>query len=802
MFYKNTTSAISFNKKFPIVLGNEARTKFYVFPNTNSLLKNACTELSNSILRVSGTEIPILEEDFNNVKDFNVFFFFTIDEFPAVKQMFPYETDYVINNDGYAVMTYNGNAYVFSSVPNGVFYGAMAMLEYSIPIIWANGFNTESEISSKLDNIYAFLNFYEKPYFELRGWNFYSETDADNGVDLPMACVVGKNKCNTKMGFYDKRFKNYALNAFGVLPQGFSLNFDSLISSRPEFFMTDVDGEPKSSVGNISFLNYYRHDVAELCAEKYLSMLKECDDYVDYVLDFKVPNDVYFYMVENGVVVSEQPFYCDDGTTILPYELEYKSTVYWNFVNRVIKIIAKQYPNIKIKCTAINYAELCPKIKIDSHIIVCIPTYTLDGHMRIDSDNIPKSQKKILDNIKNWCGNCDFVVINEYWQSFNGEIYSRPNLYIVQANLRQYYLWGVKGIVPDTFVSNTQYFDSCRFYNMNGIYFWVTNKLMWNFDADIETLIQQYCDMAYGKASVEMQKYYELIQKGWDSRDSLVVYQTTGDIYIKEFIIKAGIVGLVKETLNKALQKKLTPLIRNKIQSIQDVFYEEVDKYSYIPNEDAVFKKTNIGIDKLLSNEILDYKNNTNSPWNCAGEINIFKDCNNLEDYDPKANLCVKLLYDDSYLYFGYTVYDDLLSDDYKISSKGIPILNREDGTIVKSVAELYVGADSDVKEKYCAYISGVLYKSKSRFFINEGAPEEFVPSKAFREAFYSHYDKNPQNRYYFHVQAIPFIDLGCSIDDIKPYGSIVYYSNRYGRAGWKGNGLWAKACFSDFYLE
>lgn len=802
MYYKNVIDAISLNKKFPMVLNGEARTKFYIFPNTNSIIKSACEELSKSIFRVTGAKIPIIEQDFNDVNETNVFFFFTIDEFSIVKQMFPYEAEYVFDNDGYAAMTYNGNAYIFSSVSSGVFYGAMSMLEYSIPIIWVNGFNAESEISTKLDKIFAFLNFYEKPYFELRGWNFYFKNDADIGVDLPMACVIGKNKCNTKMGKYDKKFNDYALSAFGVLPAGFSLNFDSLINTRPEFFMTDVDGEPKSCVDNISFLNYYRYEVTELCAEKYLSMLKENREYADFILDFKVPNDFYFHMVESGKVVSEQPFKCDDGTMVFPGEPEYKSTVYWTFLNRVVKIIAKQYPNIKIKCTAINYAELCPKIKIDNHIIVCIPTYTLDCHLKIDSENIPNSQKKILDNIKNWCKNCDFVVINEYWQSFNGEIYSRPNLYVVQSNLRQYYLWGVKGIVPDTFVDSAKNFDSCKFYNMNGIYFWVTNKLMWNFDADIKTLIQQYCDMAYGKASIEMQKYYELIQRGWDSRDSSVVYQTTGDVYIREFIIKAGIVGLVKEILNKALHKKLTPTVRNKIQSIQDVFYEEVDKYSNIPNEDAVFKKTSVGIDELLSSEMLDYKRNANSPWNWAGEIKIFKDCNNLKDYDANAKLSVKLLYDDSYLYFGYTVYDDLLTDDYKVSSKGIPILSREDGTIVKSVAELYIGVDADVKERYYAYISGILYKSKSRFFVNEGAPEEFVPSEVFREAFFTHYDKNPQNRYYFHVQAIPFLDLECSIEDIKPYGSIVYYSNRYGRAGWKGNGLWAKACFSDFCLE
>ena len=72
---------------------------------------------------------------------------------------------------------------------------------------------------------------------------------------------------------------------------------------------------------------------------------------------------------------------------------------------------------------------------------------------------------------------------------------------------------------------------------------------------------------------------------------------------------------------------------------------------------------------------------------------------------------------------------------------------------------------------------------------------------RGFREAFYCHYDCDPQKRYYFHVQAIAFDDLGVSCDTARPYGSFVYYTDRYGRTGWKGNALWCKPNFSEFRL-
>jgi len=51
---------------------------------------------------------------------------------------------------------------------------------------------------------------------------------------------------------------------------------------------------------------------------------------------------------------------------------------------------------------------------------------------------------------------------------------------------------------------------------MNALTFWLYGKLSWNPDADIPALIVKFCDKYYGGASLHMQEYYRLLEKGWN----------------------------------------------------------------------------------------------------------------------------------------------------------------------------------------------------------------------------------------------------------------------------------------------
>lgn len=792
------------NRKFFITANGQARTKFYVQPDCAKAIKTAAEELVKTIKHVSGADIPIEIKRFEEVETKNGIFFTLVEDFPILKEWFPYETKFVEGGEGFAVKTKGGNCYIFASLPRAVFFGAMTMIENSCRVIWSRGKEGEEEMVIPQKTIYAFTNFYDKPYFEIRSWHACGMGIHGKKLDPPTMKMFGKNKINGKQELFEDEYMNYGVMPSGVWPFNGILDFDDMMEDHPEYFMPGFDGKPKPKVHCNSFLNYYRQDVADLVANRYLNILKEYPEYVNYLLTLKAPDDWHFYMIdENGNLLHKLPFTADDGTIVYPEEPEYKSTVYWNFVNRVVRQIAKVYPTISISKVAYQYCEICPKIELDEHIRVCIAPITLSSHDSFTSPKLSENGKRIFKNIKKWCEKCKYVSIYEYWQCFNGAIYSRPNVYIVKEHLREYYRLGVRSISPEGRVDEANALGEDLHYDMNEMYYWITNRLMWNFDLNIGAMKENFCEIVYGNASEEMLRYYDLIEKGWMERDAYVIYSTGGDVYTKEFIINAGVADEIQGTLDKALTKKLTHVQRRKIQAIHNVVFAEIEKYSKLINEDAIFERTDVGVEQLLSQNQLDYLGNPASEWNRAGEIRVFKNYNTYEDYDPQAKFSTKLLYDDKYMYFGYTVYDDMLAGgENKLSEEGIPVLFREDGTQVLSYAELYIGGNSYNMSKYFGYISGIRHERKKSFYVNTDAPEKLPVSKNFKEAFFVHYDENPAKRYYFHVQAVPFSDIEVSLETALPYGSLVYYSDRYGRVGWKGNGLWAKQGFSPYTLK
>ncbi len=794
--------AQSMNKKFALVVGNQPRTEFYVMPNCHSAVITAAKELVQTIKHISDVEIPLFVKDFGEVNTKNAIFFATLSEYSILTEWFPDETEFVADCDGFALRIKDNNLYIFGSRPAGVFFGAMDMIERSAKVVWSRGKHGEEECVIKQSNIYAICNYYDKSYFDVRAWHACGMGEHGEKLSPSTMKMFGKNKVNGKNELYEEEYINYGISPAGILPYNGLLYFDDLIDEHPEYFMLDFDGKPKKNRHNDSFLNYYREDVAELCANRFIEMLNNYPEFRDRRLKIKAPDDSHFYMVdEDGALLHEKPFTCDDGTVVYPEEAEYQSTVYYNFVNRIVKKVTAVYPNVTFFKSAYQYCELCPKIDLDPRVIVAICPLTMDMHTPLSSPNCPKGSLEVLENIKKWVKKCNSVWIYEYWQCFKGNIYSRPNVYVVQENLKTYYQLGVKGIDPEGLVDCANACGESLHYDMNEMYYWITNKLMWNFELLIPGLERQFCEIVYGKAANDMFRYYELIEKGWNEKEGYVFWATGGDLYIKEFIIKAGIADDVKDALEKALSRDLTDVQKRKISAIKKVVFAEIDKYSKIVNEDAVFNYTDVGIENLLSQEMLAYFNNEKSPWNSAGEIKVFKDYNTFEDYSSESNLAVKLLYDKDYLYFGFTVYDDMLvKGEYDTTFKHCPLLKRADGTVVKSYSETYVGASMFNMSRYYGYISGL--RPDAQFYVNEGEPVLQPMTKGFREAFYVHVGENPKDRYYFHVQAIAFNDIGCSLETAMPFGSLVYYTNRYGRTGWKGNGLWAKHSFSEFKLK
>ena len=228
---------------------------------------------------------------------------------------------------------------------------------------------------------------------------------------------------------------------------------------------------------------------------------------------------------------------------------------------------------------------------------------------------------------------------------------------------------------------------------------------------------------------------------------------------------------------------------------------KELDKYENFVKESA--SVVYVQGEDLLSEKALDYVDNKDSAWNKAIPLYVLRNYQTMEFYPKEAKFSCRILYDRKNIYFGYTIFDDSIVKVENMADGQFKIF-REDGSEAVSYAETYIGGNHLNQEKYFGYISGWQKERgyNGQFYQNEGNAEPVPHPDGLKDVKFCKLSDKKEERYYFHVQVIPIEGLESTFDTFMPYGSFVYYTNRFGRAGWMGYGLWSKANFSEFKLQ
>lgn len=692
--------------------------------------------------------------------------------------------------------------------PSDVYFGAADVLEKNSDIVFARGAKGEDAAFTPADSFeITYYGYKECSPFEYRTFNICGVgSEGLSHADGGTAQYLSLNKINATAHYFDERWRIYGLTGSALHCAEIN-NLDGLIDKHPDYFMTAADGSPMKALGgHSSYLNYYSEGAAVALAERLVSFTDKTDRRSGVM--WVMPDDPYFYMLRGGVRLHEQPFTADDGTVVYPHEKRYKSTVYFNFVNRVAKYAVRLGGDVRFSVFAYLYSETAPATNVDPHVrVIVAPISTNERYSYIDERD--DSNGDIRRNIEKWAEKTDNLGIYTYWLSFKGDIYSRPSLGTVKENLLWFRSLGIKEIIAE---SKTDCSDgerlteeqrACRtFYDMNEAYIWAVQKLMWDPSSDVNGLLRRFARSVYKECADDMLEYFSLIQEGWDKSGGTVWYNTGGDIYYLQFVIGAGIADKVKKTVEKAARKARTPSVIRKTRAIEQVVREQLERYSGFVREEAFVKYCGEGESRILSAAALDYMNNPDSVWNGAVPLRVLRDFDTFAFYPEQTRFSCRMLYDDRNIYIGYTVFDDRLAKVEK-SADGTTRAYRADGSEVISYAETYIGSNILNQSVYYGYISGFysMRDAEGEFYENSGLPVRIPLPDGVKDVKFVKADGDKDKRYYFHVQVIPLESLGTSVENFRPYGSFVYYTDRYGRAGWMGYGLWSKQNFSPFTL-
>ena len=202
-------------------------------------------------------------------------------------------------------------------------------------------------------------------------------------------------------------------------------------------------------------------------------------------------------------------------------------TMIW-FVNQVADAIAEEFPKNFIHTFAYLYTRKAPRtLRPRPNVIVRLcPIETCFSHpletceFAVDGIDVEETSARtfkraknpFIHDLANWGKLCDHLYIWDYTTNFANYLQPFPNLNAMKANLLLYKQMGVTGVFEQGNYAPGQ----CSAFGALKIY--LTAKLLWNPDTDMERHIEEFLVGYYGEAAVEpLREYLALLQLAAES---------------------------------------------------------------------------------------------------------------------------------------------------------------------------------------------------------------------------------------------------------------------------------------------
>ncbi len=529
-----------------------AASHIVVAEGADELLTYAAEELAAHIKLVSGGEVPVTRTAVENSLPIVIG---TPDSVPELETLFADDLAWLRDlgdgdkvrwgDDGFAIRQRDGKLYIFGATARGALNGVYDFIEDNLGVIWTRADESIGTIYDEMPTIAITKTDYrEKSPFELRGWSMGNLSETNT--------LLSRNKLNTVMaGPWDSEGID-AMSSIGIEPFVSSHNVTWWLTNSPSYdpensaayFATPKDGDYPE--GEVKLVNVWSDLTAQCVADHVLAYL---DQYKEaYDLEYLGINMEDF---ANTIKFTEmdQPYEYAPGEFIQPNALNYFSTVWFSFMNKIADAVAEKYPDMKITSYAYGpysgsvywttikapacdladnlYATFCP-VEED----LCAPL----GESQDDFAN--RCAQDILD----WMDKTSHVqVYNYYGCCVMLPFYERPIWDRIQSDLQLYAANGLNGLVPEGAPDadigiyeadwywrknpselRAPYLRMSNLWTMNDMTFWLYSKLAWNPDEDVDALVEYYCDKVYDAASDEMQEYYRILELGWaDGRDTM-----------------------------------------------------------------------------------------------------------------------------------------------------------------------------------------------------------------------------------------------------------------------------------------
>ncbi|KAA3618390.1 MAG: DUF4838 domain-containing protein [Calditrichaeota bacterium] len=444
----------------------------------------------------------------------------------------------------------------------GVMYAVFSFLENELGCRWYTP--QVSSIPKRNNYIFNHLLHSESPSIRVRNDFYFEAFDPD---------WAARNKVNGAMGF---RKQPGGVEAYWSVHTFYRfMPPTEFYEKHPEYYSL-IDGKRIHDRAQLCLTN---DDVLEIVTARLRQTMK----------DF--PNNLIYSVSQNDW---RNPCQCSNCQAIVEKEGSEAGPLV-RFVNKVAERIETEFPDKFVGTLAYQYTRK-PLLHTRPRENVVIRLCSIECCFAHDFKNCPEN-KEFLSDLEGWAEISPHLYIWDYVVNFSHYILPYPNFNVLQSNIKTFKANKAIGIMEQgAYQSRGGEFAELRA--------WVIAKLLWNDNANVDEVIDDFMYGYYGRSGQFVREYLNLLHDQVTEETHIHLGLRPDDIlFTDQFIREAGKIFDRAETVaeNDLVRQRVElarlPLLylkckRHPVMAKYDGTY---DRFNYIVQREGITHFAEVG---------------------------------------------------------------------------------------------------------------------------------------------------------------------------------------------------------------
>ncbi|MEN8255208.1 MAG: DUF4838 domain-containing protein [Verrucomicrobiota bacterium] len=483
------------------VLFSEGNTDYQIVVDANASVgeKRAAGEIAKYLGEISGADFGIVNE--SGKADAEI----VVGHAAASKLIELPKPDG--KDEGFRIFNQGKRIFIVGGEEHGTLYGIYAFLEEFLGCRW---YTSKVAVVPERDSFgFDEIDIRQKPAIQFRSVDY---------VDYWLPEVAVPNKNNAQ--FHGTQASPYIEQMWLEHSFRFFVPADECFGTHPEYFSL-IDGERQKEVVRSDG----RKMGTQLCLTNPDVLKRSIEGLRKYIREH--PQYTVYNIAQND---NKNPCQCENCQKIVKREDAESGLMLW-FVNQVVEAVEDEFPGKRFATFAYQYTRQPPrKIRPHKDLIIVLCSIECDYSHPFDHPN----NVSFLEDLRNWQDLTDNILIWDYVVNFRHYFLPHPNFNVLQKNIQILRDAGVAAVLEQ---ANGLGWGG----EFGGLRGWVLAKLLWNPDADMRALIEDYINGYYQKSAPHILQYFDLVQS-LATEDSFITYATKLDnpIFTSGFLEKAN----------------------------------------------------------------------------------------------------------------------------------------------------------------------------------------------------------------------------------------------------------------------